>query len=218
MLPPSRLRSLTELLFFLTLLTLLKNGSRFRLFGLILFLYSHLVILQRIFQLKQNFSRQSTRSGSRIWSAHSRRKMSSNAARTNYSSHLSAKCRWTSRSAKSSSTLILNKREVSSPVSTSVLMLTCLRFFPKALTLTQSKMTLKNFSTLSTELLLMSKTVNSLYRSIKSSQAPKKTSLLTRESRLKVTSKTGLPSWKKRCKSPWRRFVRVVLRTARACH
>jgi len=202
MLPPSRLRSLTELLFFLTLLTLLKNGSRFRLFGLILFLYSHLVILQRIFQLKQNFSRQSTRSGSRIWSAHSRRKMSSNAARTNYSSHLSAKCRWTSRSAKSSSTLILNKREVSSPVSTSVLMLTCLRFFLKALTLTLSKMTSKNFSTLSTELLLMSKTVNSLYRSIRSLQAPKKTSLLTRESRLKVTSKTGSRNLKKRCKSP----------------
>ena len=160
MLPPSRLKSLTELLFSLTLLTWLKNGLRSRLFGLILCLSSHLVILQRIFQLKLNFSRQLTRSGSRIWSVHLRPRMWFSAAKTNFSSHLSVKCRWTSKSAKSSSTLILNKKEASSLVSTSVPMLTCLRFFPRALTLTLSKMTLKNFSTQSTELLSMNKTVN----------------------------------------------------------
>lgn len=148
----------------------------------------------------------------------SKQRTSSNAARTNFLSHPLVKCKLILKNARSNLTAILNKREVFSHVSTSVLMQIYLRFCLKALTLMLSKMILKSYSTLSTELLLTNKTADLLSKFIRSLLVPKKTLLLMKELRRKVTLKIGLLNSKEKCKRPWERSVNQLLKTVSACH
>jgi len=141
-------------------LTLLKNGSKFKLFGPTSFQFSHLVILQRIFQLKLNFSKVLTRFGLRIWKEHSRQRMLSNVVKMNYLNHHFFPCKSTLRSARNNLIAILNKREEFSHVSISVLTQIFLRFFLKVQIQMLFRMILKNCLMQLTELHLMNKIEN----------------------------------------------------------
>ena len=158
MLHHSRLRLQTELHFCQMLLTQLRNGLKFKLFGPTSFQFSLLVILQRIFQLKLNFSKVLTRFGLRIWKEHSRQRMLSNAVKMNYLNHHFSPCKLTLRSARNNLIAILNKREEFSHVSISVQMQIYLRFFHKVQIQMPSSMILKNCLMQLTESHSMNKT------------------------------------------------------------
>jgi hypothetical protein len=160
MLLHSRLRLLIRLPSFQMLMMFLKNGSKFNYFGKISLLSSQPVISLRTCQTRLKFSEESTRAGDRIWNVHSKLRMLFNAARMNYLRVHLESCNLVLKNAKRDLNFIWSKSVVNSPVSTSVQMTICSKFYLKVQIHMPSKMTSRSFSMLLTLSLLMSKIAN----------------------------------------------------------